>query len=87
MAWVGFPAEKFTWTGEGGEPTWYNTFPTTKRGFCPTCGSTVAAIDDGSDDIGIAMMALDDHSALVPVHQSFKPNAVSWLPVIETVSS
>jgi ATP-binding protein involved in chromosome partitioning len=52
MAWVGFPADKFTWTGPGGEPHWYNTFPTIKRGFCPTCGATVAAIDADSDDIG-----------------------------------
>ncbi|MGW4329087.1 GFA family protein [Nocardia sp. NPDC004573] len=86
MAWVGFPAEKFAWIGERGEPQWYNTFPTTKRGFCPECGSTVAAVDEGSNDIGVTMMALDDHSALVPVHQSFKDNAVGWLPVIATIS-
>ncbi|WP_405177063.1 GFA family protein [Nocardia sp. NBC_01377] len=86
MAWVGFPADSFTWTGEAGEPRWYNTFATTRRGFCPDCGSTVAAIDDGSADIGVTMMSLDDHTALTPVHQSFKDNAVPWLPVVETVS-
>ncbi len=36
MWWVGF--ETVTWTGEAGEPTWYETFPgEAKRGFCPTC--------------------------------------------------
>lgn len=85
MAWVGFPADRFTWTGPGGEPQWYATFPTTKRGFCPTCGSTIAALDDGSDDIGITMMALDDHSDITPVHQSFKHTAVRWLPVLDAV--
>ncbi|MET7647941.1 hypothetical protein ABZS83_30780 [Streptomyces sp. NPDC005426] len=45
--WVGF--ETVTWTGEGGEPTWYETFEgEAKRGFCPNCGSRLAAID--SDD-------------------------------------
>ena len=85
-AWVDFPLAKFEWTG-GSEPTWYHTFPTTKRGFCPTCGSLVAALDEGSDVMGITMMALDDHSALTPVHQSCKETAVPWLPVVETVAS
>ncbi|WP_449657264.1 GFA family protein [Streptomyces salyersiae] len=36
MWWVGF--QTVTWTGEGGEPTWYETFEgEAKRGFCPTC--------------------------------------------------
>ncbi|MFF0540570.1 GFA family protein [Streptomyces coelicoflavus] len=36
MWWVGF--KTITWTGEGGEPTWYETFPgEAKRGFCPSC--------------------------------------------------
>ncbi|MGW4325978.1 GFA family protein [Nocardia sp. NPDC004573] len=86
-AWVDFPLETFAWTGNGGEPTWYHTYPTTKRGFCPNCGSLVAAIDEGGDAMGITMMALDDHSALTPVHQSCKDNAVPWLPVIETVDA
>ncbi|MCP2319342.1 hypothetical protein APR12_004709 [Nocardia amikacinitolerans] len=86
-AWVDFPLDTFEWTGEGGEPAWYNTYPTTARGFCPTCGSLVAAIDYGGTAMGITMMALDDHSALTPVHQSCKDNAVLWLPVIESVDA
>lgn len=32
MWWVGF--ETVTWTGEGGQPTWYETFEGhAKRGF------------------------------------------------------
>ncbi|WP_449658019.1 GFA family protein [Streptomyces lonegramiae] len=26
MAWVGFRREELTWTGHGGEPTWYSTW-------------------------------------------------------------
>ncbi|WP_324605330.1 GFA family protein [Streptomyces sp. NRRL S-237] len=52
---VGFA--RVSWTGEGGEPTWYETFPgEAKRGFCPTCGSRVAAID--SDIRGSASTSL-----------------------------
>jgi len=28
------------------------------------------------------MMSLDDHSRLVPERQSFRSNAVSWLPIV-----
>ncbi len=37
--------------------------------------------------MGITIMALDDATGITPVHQSCKDNAVSWLPVIETVDS
>ncbi|WP_194815651.1 GFA family protein [Nocardia sp. XZ_19_385] len=88
VAWTGFPNEKFRWIS--GEPDWYNTFPTTQRGSCPTCHSLVAARDsegEFQDQMGITIMALDDATGITPVHQSCKDNAVSWLPVIETVDS
>ncbi|MFF2555202.1 GFA family protein [Nocardia sp. NPDC058058] len=83
MSWVDFPRDGFEWTGPGGEPIWYNTFPDSQRGFCGVCGSSVAAQDDSDAElVGVTMMSLDDHSALVPERQSFRPNAVSWLPIV-----
>jgi hypothetical protein len=82
MWWVGF--ETVAWTGES-EPTWYETFEgEAKRGFCSTCGSRVAAIDSNIPEIGINVTALDDTSGadLVPIHASFKDNAVRWLPSV-----
>ncbi|MFI9748229.1 GFA family protein [Streptomyces sp. NPDC052494] len=86
MWWVGF--EKVTWTGEGGEPTWYETFEgEAKRGFCPACGSRLAAIDSDIPEIGINVTALDDTSCpdLVPIHASSRDNAVHWLPSVQKV--
>jgi hypothetical protein len=83
MWWVGF--EQVTWAGEGGEPTWYETFPgEAKRGFCPRCGSRVAAIDSDIPEIGINVTALDNTSGadLMPVNASFRDNAVHWLPAV-----
>ncbi|MFB7827934.1 GFA family protein [Streptomyces hydrogenans] len=83
MWWAGF--ETVTWTGEGGEPTWYETFEgEAKRGFCPICGSRLAAIDSDISEIGINVTALDDTSGpdLVPIHASFRDNAVRWLPLV-----
>lgn len=83
MWWVGF--ETVSWTGEGGEPTWYETFEgEAKRAFCPNCGSRIAAIDSDIPEIGINVTALDDTSGpdLVPIHASFRDNAVDWLPPV-----
>ena len=85
MSWVDFPADGFEWTGEGGEPTWFNTWPTTQRGFCGQCGSSIAARDEGGDIIGVTMTSLEDHSQLVPERQSFADNAVPWLPAVMPV--
>jgi hypothetical protein len=86
MAWVGFPADSFSWTGKGGEPTWFYTFPGIGRGFCPTCGSTLASKGDVEGEAGVTIMSLDDPATLIPEHQSFKADAMPWLPTIETIS-
>ncbi|MGY0234100.1 GFA family protein [Longispora urticae] len=85
QSWVSFPLDELRWTGEGGAPTWYDTFPdTTTRGFCATCGSHLAAYDYGDTLIGINLTALDDQHdpRLVPVNQSFRDDAVGWLPQV-----
>jgi hypothetical protein len=89
MAWVGFPMLGLSWTGDGNEPTWFDTFPDeTARGFCNRCGSSIAAKDYGDTMIGINTSALDrpDDPALVPVAQSFRHTAVPWLPTVPTTS-
>jgi hypothetical protein len=80
--WAAFPLQGFAWTGEGGEPTWYDTFPgKTERGFCPTRGTHIVAFDYGDTWMGVNIPALDqpDTAGLVPVNQSFRGDAVSWL--------
>ncbi len=80
MSWVSFPEEGFEWTGPGGAPTWFETFPQICRGFCPKCGSSVGSKGDEAGMVGVTITALDSHADLVPVKQSFAHNAVSWLP-------
>ncbi|WP_018351955.1 GFA family protein [Longispora albida] len=85
QTWVSFPLASLVWTGEDGEPSWFDTFEAkTRRGFCRTCGSSVAAWDYGNAWIGINIPALDDASdpRLTPVNQSFRSNAVPWLPAV-----
>ena len=82
MSWVSFPVRGFRWTGPGGEVTWHHTWPDSKRGFCPTCGSQVCAQDDGADSICMTMSSLDNPSEFTPVAQSFKQDGVAWLPTV-----
>ncbi|AOP49064.1 GFA family protein [Streptomyces lydicus] len=79
MSWVSFPLSGLTWTGDGGEPAWHYTWPDSRRGFCPDCGSQLCALDAGAGSIAITFSALDDASGLVPVNQSFRKDAVTWL--------
>ncbi|MFF7097742.1 hypothetical protein ACFY9A_35960 [Streptomyces rubradiris] len=52
-----------------------------------TCGSRLAAIDSDIPEIGINVTALDDTSGpdLVPIHASFRDNAVHWLPSVPEI--
>ena len=82
--WVGFPMAGLRWTGPGGEPTWYDTYPSkTARGFCGTCGSPIAARDYDNDTIiGILATALDGYRtdpALVPTNLHRVAEAADWL--------
>ncbi|WP_260639876.1 GFA family protein [Streptomyces angustmyceticus] len=82
MSWLSFPLSGLTWTGDGGEPAWHHTWPDSRRGFCPDCGSQLCALDDEARSIAITLPALDDASGLAPVDQSFRDDAVAWLPQV-----
>ncbi|MEV0363066.1 GFA family protein [Nocardia fusca] len=58
MSWVSFPEEGFAWTGVGGEPAWFETFPQISRGFCPECGSSVASKGDEAGLLGVTIIEI-----------------------------
>ncbi|MGW4890699.1 phosphotransferase [Kitasatospora sp. NPDC004240] len=82
--WTSFPLTGLSWTGEHGEPAWYDTHPgKTRRGSCSICYSHVAALDYGDPEaIGILVTALDDHRndpALLPLNPNRLNEAAPWL--------
>lgn len=86
--WTAFPLAGLSWTGEHGEPTWYDTHPgRARRGFCSRCGSNVAALDHGDPaEVGILVTALDgyrDDPALVPLNPNRLPEAAPWLAPVQ----
>ena len=53
-----------------------------RRGFCPKCGGTICAIDDGYDKISITIPMLDTPSEILPDEQhSFQESAPNWWKV------
>lgn len=81
VLWVGFRKDTLSWTGPGGEPTWYATWPTLRRGFCPRCGTHLISVADGSDMIMVTGFSLDDRTGTDPVGHSFRDEAVLWMTV------
>lgn len=81
VLWVGFGKDGLTWTGPGGEPTWYATWPTLRRGFCPRCGTHLISVADDSDMIMVTGFSLDDRSGTDPVGHSYRQEAVPWMTI------
>jgi hypothetical protein len=79
VAWVAFPLDAVAWTGAMREPAYFRSSASTRRGFCPTCGGTVCALNDGSDQIYLTIATLDDPSQIVPGAQhSYRQSAPRW---------
>lgn len=77
VAWVNFPLASILHEGE--QPTLYRSSHHTQRGFCSQCGSTLFALDDGSDTICMTMAVLDEKDNLFPEFESFSEHAPTWL--------
>jgi hypothetical protein len=68
-AWVFIKHSDFRFIS--GEPAWYESSETAKRGFCMNCGSPIAFQSKRADHVAIWLGTLDD-----PV--SFEPQAHWW---------
>ncbi|MEX0308889.1 MAG: GFA family protein [Tateyamaria sp.] len=82
LSWVEYARDRITWTGPGGAPATWRSSSASSRAFCPTCGSTIGAIDD-APVIALVTGVFDDPSAdiLKPKGHSFAKLRPSWLRV------
>lgn len=78
-AWVEFPRQAVTWTGPAGAPTVYRSSDYSSRSFCPTCGSTLGAIDD-KPVIAMLLGAFDapNRKELMPTFHSYRAGRPKW---------
>ena len=60
-----------------GEPAWFQSSKTVRRGFCEKCG-TPLFYDGSSDHISITLGSLDDPQNVKPQLQTNLARKVSW---------
>jgi hypothetical protein len=75
MPFGGVKYENFRFTR--GEPSWFQSSDTVKRGFCGRCG-TPLFYDGGSDHISITLGSLDDPESIKPQIQTNLSHKMSW---------
>ncbi|AZL69172.1 GFA family protein [Pseudomonas oryziphila] len=86
LCWVEFDKADVSWTGEGGAPSLYRSSEGSSRAFCPTCGSSLGAIDD-APTVALLLGCFDAKGA-----DAFRPTAHSfstsrprwWTPGVRT---
>jgi hypothetical protein len=78
-AWVKFPKSAVRWTGAGGAPALYRSSAGSSRAFCPTCGSSLGAVDD-KPVIALLVGAFDtpNRKDLRPEYHSFRSARPRW---------
>jgi len=60
-----------------GEPSWFQSSETVRRGFCAKCG-TPLFYDGSSDHISITLGSLDDPESVKPALQTNLARKMSW---------
>jgi hypothetical protein len=75
MPFGGVMQENFLLTG--GEPAWFQSSGTVRRGFCATCG-TPLFYDGGGDHISITLGSLDDPRSVKPTVQTNLSQKMPW---------
>lgn len=77
VAWVDVPLTSLAY--ENAKPKLFQSSKKTKRGFCPKCGSSLFALDDGSDSICMTIATLDNPELVKPKFESFKASSPKWM--------
>ena len=80
LAFVHFPATAFAWLR--GEPAWYRSSHYAQRGFCATCGSTVAMREEVlADRVQVCVGSLDEpHTVRIDDHV-WTGERIAWFDV------
>jgi hypothetical protein len=79
LAWVEFPRDRVDWVGPGGAPQLWRSSAKSSRAFCPTCGSTIGAVDD-APTIALVLGTFDkpNRKELAPVAHSYTSSRPKW---------
>ncbi len=77
VAWMGFPADRVTWTGTR---SFYQSSAIARRGFCPTCGTQMSFESTRwSGEIHLYAASLDDPDRYSPDLHCHHAERLGWL--------
>lgn len=80
LAFVHFPIASFTWIKA--EPSWYRSSRYAERGFCPTCGSTVAMREEVlRDRVQVCVGSLDTAAGVHIDDHVWTSERIPWFDV------
>ena len=80
LAYVHFPVTAFAWLKA--EPQWYRSSKYATRGFCPTCGSTVAMREEVLQDrVQVCVGSLDEPDRIRIDDHVWTQERVAWFDV------
>jgi len=81
-AYAGFDASKVHFTGQA--PTYFDSSPGVRRGFCGRCGSTLTYQGERwPGEIHLHVGAFDDPETLAPTGHAFAGKRLSWLKLAD----
>jgi hypothetical protein len=82
VAWATFPASGFRTTR--GELARYRSSEKVARGFCAACGTTLTYVHDARpDEIDVALVALEDSTAVRPECHIWVSNKLPWVEIAD----
>lgn len=82
LVWVQSPRDWVEWIGLKGVPATWRSSEKSNRAFCPTCGSTLGAIDDAPTiALVLGMFDAPNRKELAPISHSYTSPRPTWWPV------
>lgn len=82
VTWAGFPTEQFSLDQNSTQPTWYESSPGAKRGFCSRCGSPMFFESTRwPGEMHVARALIQGELGKAPAAHVFYEAHVPWLEV------
>ena len=82
---VWFRRADLAWHGR--PPVIHRSSPIATRSHCGTCGTPLALVYEGRDDIALAVGTLDDPAAVTPTHHYGVEGRLPWADIGGTLPS
>ena len=86
VTWAGFLANQFALEPDSSEPTWYESSPGARRGFCHRCGSPMFFQSTRwPDEMHISRALFTDPLDKAPAAHVFYESHVPWLEIADAL--